>query len=715
MASMVVVAGKTVTIDLNGKKLTVDANKMNGTNLYAVFAADNGGSLTLTDSVGDGSVSATGTGFQSGVTAYCLMMAYEDGTKLTVKGGSYYMEAAHDSLIYAGGGTHIVKIEDGYFELGNVGYKPVTGNNGKPWLFNSYGANENCGVYITGGTFNADIDDKNYQHWHLELEIIEGKHCVDNGDGTWTVKAYVPVAQNTTTNKIYATLADAIAAAKNGETITMIANHTMDGATVVKDTTELKYDHLIIVDGKTLTIDFNGYTVEVTPEFISDGTDGGLANALESVIFLANGADLTLKDSTNTDGGFKVNAGTALYSLVYVADGTKLTVENGEYVVEELVTSGALIYGDAGNTIVINGGKFTLGNAANDSDSTKPWIFNVLGKNVNPNHFIVVNGGTFNQNILMNAGSAKDCEVKLAEGYCLYLYEGNGTWTVVDYHTAVEIIPAVKPTIDAPGSTEGKKCSVCGKILEAPQEIPVLGKVARIGDTYYATVAQALAAAQIGDNKTVTLVADATEATLLVPVGVTLNLNGCNITAGNVISFGYIIDNNGTTDGNGGIVISNDRTQAFVQLQSNNTYLPIYDTYKQCYRFFEYQFESAGAKLEGTNTVKYGVALKFTNVEAFDLLAKTNDSGLTFSIQLTWNGGAAPMVFTFAADTVKTFAKNAYEKYSDPDYTGTRVLTLKVNGLDSLDDGVALYATPILESATGVRTTDDPISSDSSN
>ncbi|MBQ6502159.1 MAG: leucine-rich repeat protein [Mogibacterium sp.] len=38
-----------------------------------------------------------------------------------------------------------------------------------------------------------------------------------------------------------------------------------------------------------------------------------------------------------------------------------------------------------------------------------------------------------------------------------------------------EVIPAVAATCTAKGSTEGKKCSVCGEILVAPQEIPAKG------------------------------------------------------------------------------------------------------------------------------------------------------------------------------------------------------------------------------------------------
>ena len=305
LASMVVVAGKTVTINLNGKKLTVNANKMN-TDLYAVFAADNGGHLTMKDSVGGGSVSAIGVGFKASVTAYCLMMAYEPGTGLVVEGGSYYMEAAHDSLIYSGG-DDIVVVNDGRYTLGNVG----TGENGKPWIFNALGANDR-NVIVNGGTFNADVDS---QHWVGEVAIKAGYCAQPNVDGTWTIKEhiveFVPGKEPTATeagytesekcsdcgkvlkesetivakgtvatigNVCYATLAEALAAAQAGETVTLVDDANETTVILMKGIT-------LDLNGQTLTADylvaFNGNHV------VDNATEKGLLKIKKNNISLA--------------------------------------------------------------------------------------------------------------------------------------------------------------------------------------------------------------------------------------------------------------------------------------------------------------------------------------------------------------------------------------------------------------------------------------------
>lgn len=58
------------------------------------------------------------------------------------------------------------------------------------------------------------------------------------------------------------------------------------------------------------------------------------------------------------------------------------------------------------------------------------------------------------------------------DGYYVYL-DGSKEVIPATGHTEVEI-PAVEPTADSVGYTAGTKCSVCGEILVAPEEIPAL-------------------------------------------------------------------------------------------------------------------------------------------------------------------------------------------------------------------------------------------------
>ena len=247
-AAYVCVAGKAVTIDLNGKKLTGDTDAMNGTMLFAAFASDEGGALTLEDSVGGASVKVTGA-----AKAYCLLMGYETGCKLTVKGGAYELVNASDSLVFAGAASDIVAVSGGTFTLGNVG----TGANQSPWIFNANGKNANS-VYVTGGTFNADV---NHQYYAHEVRIPETLACKLNGNGTWTIVpavAYVTEVFNDGSKNVgYATFADAVAAAdkQNGGTVTIFAgtyteNLNVNKAVTVVGETDENGNNLVNFTGK---------------------------------------------------------------------------------------------------------------------------------------------------------------------------------------------------------------------------------------------------------------------------------------------------------------------------------------------------------------------------------------------------------------------------------------------------------------------------------
>ncbi|MBO5378695.1 MAG: right-handed parallel beta-helix repeat-containing protein [Clostridia bacterium] len=127
--------------------------------------------------------------------------------------------------------------------------------------------------------------------------------------------------------------------------------------------------------------------------------------------------------------------------------------------------------------------------------------------------------------------TAPNCTDK---GYTTYTCSVCGDTYVDNYVDALghteEIIPAVAPTFDAAGSTEGKKCSVCGEILVAPETIPALKAVAQIGDTKYGTLAEAVAAAI--DGNTIVLLSDVTIDELIkIEQNVTVDLGGHKVTS----------------------------------------------------------------------------------------------------------------------------------------------------------------------------------------
>jgi hypothetical protein len=252
-------------------------------------------------------------------------------------------------------------------------------------------------------------------------------------------------------NKTFASLVDAINAAQDGDVVVVLKSHTINGANLVA-TNNFGYDALIVVDGKNITIDFNGNTVTVTPD--ATNANGGIAGILEAVIFVENGATLTLKDSVG-NGGFNVESDDDLYSFVYNC-GSTVVFENGTYNVAATTAGGSLIYADNDHATYVKGGNFTLGNVHTAAE-TKPWIINTQGKNVS---FVIVTGGTFNSDLLLNKDSQKDCEASIPAGYHIYSYE-NGVWTV-EKHTLVAV-DANDATCTTEGNIAHVHCDVCGK------------------------------------------------------------------------------------------------------------------------------------------------------------------------------------------------------------------------------------------------------------
>lgn len=226
--TMVNVADKSVTVDLNGCNITLDVTNLpagkKSDMLLGVFAADTDGVLTLKDGKGTGSVSVTGGAAK---TVYSLVIAY-DGL-VNIEGGNYSVDYMNKGrgMIYGNVGDSAnadgsnkergVNISGGTFTLGNVG----TLANGSPWILATAGNNSGKHVFVNGGTFKAEI---NRQHWIFEVKVSLNKAMKNNGDGTWTVVdavVYVNEPEESGNWYIhqvgYATIKDAADGAKNNK------------------------------------------------------------------------------------------------------------------------------------------------------------------------------------------------------------------------------------------------------------------------------------------------------------------------------------------------------------------------------------------------------------------------------------------------------------------------------------------------------------------
>ena len=264
-------------IETNGNNtndsVTLRNSTLNVPNGFGIYFPSSG-TLTIDNST----ISAKTMGVQ--VCAGSLNI--NDGSKITVNGDAV-PKTESDGAIQDGAAISIVN-RDGYKGLGKI---EVTGGtfkaNGNNAAIKAYGWNntnkkedtftESDKVSVSGGTFSSEV---------------KSEYCADgfapkaNSDGTYGVKinenmvAEVLDAQGKTVGA-YDTLADAITAAKNGETVKLLKD--------VELTSTLNL-------AKNITIDGQGkYTIKAANSF-TVGSD----NKTYCVLYVSG--EVTLKDVT---------------------------------------------------------------------------------------------------------------------------------------------------------------------------------------------------------------------------------------------------------------------------------------------------------------------------------------------------------------------------------------------------------------------------------
>ena len=328
-----------VTIDLAGHNIT-------GSGISGLFYVTVKGDLTIK---GEGTVTAVEDN-----GAAMVVWVRSSFAKVTLEGGTYTQQITNTA------DPHFDLI---YVEYGNVYVKGGTYEGATPdWTLNCKDGNypDEANIEVTGGTF-VGFDPANNKAEGKNTNFVPAGYVSTKGaDGNFVVTE-VKVAE--VNGVAYATLSEAIAAAKDGDIVTLLRDI---------NTPEISY-----MISKSLTIDLNGMTVT------GSGYDAvfQIDNA-DAKVVIKNGKVVAVEQSGS--------AGKYTMAIWASKAGCEVTLEGLD--VSQKITHTDdpqmdMIYA-SGGTITINSGNFVSG--------TPEWTLNCYDtsyKNGTAN--IIVKGGTF--------------------------------------------------------------------------------------------------------------------------------------------------------------------------------------------------------------------------------------------------------------------------------------------------------------------------------
>ena len=419
--------------------------------------------------------------------------------KLTLNGGSYTASAAEYACVANGNGTttsgaalaiaqHTTKKNINVMISGGTftGVKALSESNPQ--------ANDpapEVTLSITDGTFNGDVTIADKDHTSIAggtfstepaNEYIAKGYTKERDNGKWNV---VPDTSKTYVAQVgvnkYVSLADALAAAKSGDTVKLVSNiPTNEGIGVAKKITLDMAEHTITSSVKQVFTVTGSGDLTITGNGTISGPTGGAAKDLDSkAVLMVSGesAKLTVLNGTITAGGV---GDCGMYGI-YVADGgnvilgdadtktgptiktwfaavgennttspANITIYGGEYTAQAAPTESnwwayfcAPVYASASGNITISGGTFN-------------GYYGISSRYVNVGQNLNISGGTFNgsnsalfvdtksgvecsetRTIAITGGTfSSDPTAYVAEGY-VAMKNDNGTWTVIA-PTAIE-------------------------------------------------------------------------------------------------------------------------------------------------------------------------------------------------------------------------------------------------------------------------------------
>lgn len=427
------------------------------------------------------------------------------GTAITVSGDGID-KTINDGAIEDGAAISIVN-RIGYKGLSNIEVKGGTftakdGNaavkayNWKDLTPSDFTQNDK--VSVSGGTFSSAVD---------ESLCADGYIPTKNTDGTYGVKVGQYVAEVGTTK--YETLQAAIAAAQDGQTVTLLADAAEDVVISKSITLDLGGKTLTNTNAGKATISVKSGTVTVKNGNVVGGNDYYNIEAKKD-------ANLTLTDVTATAG----NTGSSMidnYGTLTITSGTynggldtvknepsaKLTITGGTFTLTKGTSKGftgvVFNYGE----LTISGGEFI------QSDKSAPYgqaqvIHTDKSGSAAPS--TVITGGTFKN--LCTKSTAWTVRATNAAAGATKVSGGAFNKSISEAYCAEGFIPT-KNSDGTYGVKEGQY-------------------VAKVGSKKYETLADAIRLAAKGG--TVTLLADVEQNTqLTINKSITLDLNGKTI------------------------------------------------------------------------------------------------------------------------------------------------------------------------------------------
>mgnify|MGYP000382614723 CR=1 FL=1 len=492
-------------IETNGNNtndtVTLRNSTLNVPNGFGIYFPSSG-TLTIDNSV----INAKTMGVQ--VCAGSLNISGA-GTAITVSGDGID-KTINDGAIEDGAAISIVnrtgykglskiEVEDGKFTAKGTN-AAVKAYNWKDLTPSDFTQNDK--VSVSGGTFSSEVD---------KSLCAEGFIPTQNADGTFGVKVGQYVAE--VNGAKYATLAEAIDAAEDGQTVRLLADATEDVVISKSITLDLGGKTLTNTNAGKATISVQSGTVTVKNGNVVGGND-----YYNIEVTKGSNANLTLTDVNATAG----NNGSSMidnYGTLTITSGTYTggldTVKN-ESSAKLNITGGTFTL-TKGNSngftgVVFNYGELTIsGGEFIQSDKSAPYgqaqvIHTDKDKNGSAAPSTVITGGTF-KNLCTRTTAWTVRATNAADG-ATKVSGGAFNKEVKDYYCADGFIP----TKNADGTYGVKE----GKF------------VAEVGSKKYETLADAIRLATKG--KTVKLLADVEQNTqLTINKSITLDLNGKTI------------------------------------------------------------------------------------------------------------------------------------------------------------------------------------------